>query len=199
MIGDGSEKQERTFEALRRGSLALPQLRAWTNDLVARHAAEARPIAGRGFPRLSQYFPDDLLQRTLAVNVTRVPFPPLSSEFGLSELAELEHMSFSAITFAGMIFAHTSVTAEATFFHEMVHVVQWNTLGVDDFMLTSGAGLVECGYAHSPFEALTYDLQHQFERGAALPDLVQRIAEHAVQTRAWAAHFYQRLGVPIGG
>jgi hypothetical protein len=191
-------KREQMTDALRRGSAALPSVRAWTQDLVARHAAAARPVADRAFPRLPDYFPEDLLRTTSVVTVTRVPFPPLSSEFGLSELAELEHMSFSAITFAGMIFAHTSVAAEATFFHEMVHVVQWKVLGIDDFILTSGAGLVECGYAQSPFEAFTYDLQHQFERGVTMSSLVQTITDHAIQTRAWAADLYQRLGVPIG-
>ena len=57
---------------------------------------------------------------------------------------------------------------------------------------------MECGYAQSPFEAFTYDLQRQFDQGAAIPDLVGRITEHAIQTRAWAADYYQRVGTPIG-
>jgi len=197
-MNDEAAKKERTIDALRRGSRALPALRAWTADLLAQHAGAASSVAERGFARLSDYFPADVLKETQVVSVTRVPFPPLSAGFGLPELVELEHMSFSAITWAGVIFVHASVTAESTYFHELVHAVQWRTLGTDDYLLTCGVGLVECGYAQSPFEAFTFDLQRQFDRGVAMPDLARRITDHALQTRAWAADFYQRLGTPIG-
>ena len=190
-------KREQTMDALRRGSAAVPSLRAWVIDLVARHA-DARSVADRGFPRLPDYFPGDVLRATRVVSVSRVPFPPLATQFGLPELSEMERMPFSAITWANTIFVHTSVTSEATYFHELVHAVQWSVLGSDDYMLTCGVGLVECGYAQSPFEAFTYDLQRQFDQGAAIPDLVGRITEHAIQTRAWAADYYQRVGTPIG-
>src|SRR5690242_17658033 len=116
---ENAGKRERTIEVLRRGSRALPALRAWTADLLAQHAHAARPIAERGFSRLAEYFPPAVLNETLLVSVQRVPFPPLSTQFDLPELVELEHMSFSAITFAGVIFAHASVTAESTYFHEL--------------------------------------------------------------------------------
>jgi hypothetical protein len=190
-------KREQTMDTLRRGGAAVPGIRAWVSDLVARHA-NAPSVADRGFARLPDYFPGEVLHETRVVSVSRVPFPPLSTEFGLPELAEMERMPFSAITWANIVFVHTSVTSEATYFHELVHAVQWSVLGIDDYMLTCGVGLVECGFAQSPFEAFTYDVQRQFENGVAMPDLVGRVTEHARQTRAWAADFYQRLGTPIG-
>jgi hypothetical protein len=188
---------QRTIDALRRGIRSMPDIRQWIEDLVERHAAAAAPVAARRVPRLGEYFSADLLAATRVVSVNRVPFPPLSTAYGLPELAELESMPFSAITWADMMFVHTSVMSEATYFHEMVHAVQWRVLGVDDYVMTCGVGLVELGYAQSPFEAFTYDMQHQFERGVALPDLEGTIRDHAIQTRAWAADYYRRSGVPI--
>ena len=61
---------------------------------------------------------------------------------------------------------------ESTHFHELVHVVQWARLGVDNFLLAYGVGLLQFGYQESPLERMAYSLQHDFERGAPAQDLV---------------------------
>lgn len=55
--------------------------------------------------------------------------------------------------------------------------MQWSRLGVDNFLLAYGVGLLQYGYGYeqSPLEQMAYRLQLEFERGAPLPQLVPRI------------------------
>jgi hypothetical protein len=48
--------------------------------------------------------------------------------------------------------------------HELVHVVQWSRLGVDNFLLSCGLGLLQFGYE-----------QQLFDRGSVPNDLVRII------------------------
>ncbi len=47
--------------------------------------------------------------------------------------------------------------------------VPWERLGVDDFLLAYGAGLMQFGYRNSPLEKMAYFLQSGFDRGV-LPE-----------------------------
>ena len=60
-------------------------------------------------------------------------------------------------------------------FHELVHVVQWEHLGPEKFLLAYGAGLVRFGYERSPLEQMAYVFQANFERGFSLPHLSSEI------------------------
>jgi len=162
---------------------ALPGVRAWIGGLRREYAEAGEPVAALGFPRLPDYFSSDVLHAARVVTVTKIPFPPIG-DLGLIELVDLTQMALSGVTYDDLIFVHQSLRTERVHFHELVHAVQWRTLGVDRFLLTYGAGVIERGYAHSPLEAIAYDLQSGFDRGVALPDLESRIAAHARDTAA---------------
>jgi len=162
---------------------ALPTVRTWIDSLRVQYAGAGQPAASLGFPRLADYFPDAVLQSARVVTVAKVPFPPIV-DMGLTEFADLSQMALSGVTYDDLVFVHQSLRTERVHFHELVHVVQWRTLGVDRFLLTYGAGVLEHGYAHSPLEAITYDLQSDFDRGVAMPDLEARVAAHARETAA---------------
>jgi hypothetical protein len=124
-----------------------------------------------------------VLQTTRTVTVARIPFPPIV-ELGLDELAGLMELGLAAVTFDDLIFVHQSLCTERVHFHELVHVLQWRALGVDRFMLTYGAGVIDHGYAHSPLEAIAYDLQSQIDRGLQVAELESTVAQHAIETAA---------------
>lgn len=67
--------------------------------------------------------------------------------------------------------------SEELHFHELVHVVQWARLGVDNFLLAYGLGLLLSGYAQSPLEQMAYELQRHFELGTAPQELVRIIEQ----------------------
>lgn len=160
---------------------ALPAVRTWMSSIRAEYLPQSLPVAALAFPGLPGYFSDAVLQSARVVTVTKIPFPPIL-DLGLIEFADMSRMALSGVTYDDLIFVHRSLHTERIHFHELVHFVQWRTLGVDRFLLTYGLGVIERGYAHSPLEALAYDLQSQFDRGVPLPDLESLIAGHAQDT-----------------
>jgi hypothetical protein len=157
---------------------ALPQVRAWIDQLLATHEASARNVSTLGFNRLASCYPADLLERARVVSVERTPFPPVS-QFGLPEFAQLQTRRFEGITFRNTFFVVRGRESESLHFHELVHVVQWSRLGVDNFLLSYGLGLLQFGYEQSPLEQMAYSLQQLFERGSVPNDLV-----HIIETGA---------------
>ena len=148
---------------------ALPAVREWIQETLEENRDRAVPVINLGFPRLGNVFPLDLLSRAKAVVVTgRVPFPPLS-RMGLPEFAQMETMPMEGVTYKDTFFVNHLHQTESLHFHELVHVVQWERLGVDEFLLAYGAGLMQFGYRNSPLEQMAYGLQDEFEH-RNLPD-----------------------------
>ena len=143
----------------------------WIDQYLAAHAAYARAVSTLGLTRLEACFPQELVARAKVVSVEQVPFPPVE-KFGLPELAGMQHMSFDGMTFKDTFFLRQGQISEALHFHEMVHVVHWARLGVDNFILAYGLGLISFGYERSPPEQMAYNLQRSFELGSAPPNLV---------------------------
>jgi len=176
-----------------RMTIALPRVQAWIEDLIAEHTPRASAAADAGFPRLREYFGDEVLRELKVVSVKRIPVVPLTG-FGLPEFAAVEHMAVSGITYRGMCFLHESMMSESTCFHELVHALQWKTLGWN-FLIVYGIGLVEFGYARSPLEAAAFDYQRMFERGERVPDLAGLVASSSLDADRRAGEYLRLHGV----
>jgi hypothetical protein len=106
----------------------------------------ATSVIKKPYYRLKKVLPADLLGRTDVVVVSgKVPFPPLS-RMGLPEFLQMENMSLAGITYRNTFFIDHRHQTESLFFHELVHVVQWERLCVDNFLLAYGVGLLQYGY-----------------------------------------------------
>jgi hypothetical protein len=105
-----------------------------------------------------------------------VPFPPVE-KYGLPEFTPMQQMDFDGITFKDTFFIKKGRASEALHFHELVHVVQWSRLGVDNFLLAYGLGLHLFGYDKSPLELMAYTLQHDFDLGTPPKELVRVIEQ----------------------
>lgn len=171
-------------DLLQRFYAALPGLRAWIDRLLEVHAGRARTVRSLGFARLAASFPAELLERAKVVAVDPVPFPPLDT-LGLHEFASFQRMPAEGITFRDTFFVRPGGQSESLCFHELVHVVQWSTLGVEKFLLTYGFGLLSFGYRASPLERMAYDLQRAFDEGSPPPGLVDLIEQwtHTIWTQ----------------
>lgn len=176
----------------------LPRAHKWVDAIHAEHAAHAMSVAQAGFLRLPLYFPESVLNDTRVVRVKKVPFPPFSKG-GLPELAMLEQMPISAITFVDLIFVHEDMATEGTHAHELCHAVQIRTLGMDDYLLSYVVGAVQHGYAKNPFEITAFDLQSLLERDVPMADAIARIRSEALLAREWAVELFSRHDVPMGG
>jgi hypothetical protein len=159
-------------DVIRRLHIALPHIREWIDRYLAAHSNDAKQVSTLGFKRLAICFPASLLERAKVVSVDRTPFPPVE-KFGLPELASPQHMPAAGITFKDTFFIQRGgESLEGLHFHELVHVVQWARLGVDDFLLAYGLGLYQCGYEQSPLEEMAFSLQRRFEADRLPNDLV---------------------------
>ena len=114
------------------------------------------------------------------VAVERVPVPPLTA-IGLPEFSDFEHGDYAGITFKDTYFVRaTEINNESLHFHELVHVVQWVYLGVDNFLLAYAAGLVANGYRTSPLEAMAYDLQAYFDQNGEPCDVESEVRNNLI-------------------
>ena len=161
---------------IQRFHAALPRVRQWIDAFLGDHADQARTVQSLGFKQLALCFPRELLEHTKVVKVARVPFPPVE-RFGLPEFASMQQMQFAGITFKDTFFLQHGQSSESLHFHELVHVVQWARLGVDNFLLGYGLGLIQHGYEQSPLEQMAYTLQRSFENGTLPEHLVRHIEE----------------------
>ncbi len=161
-------------EMIREYVSAAPALKAWIEELLETRGSEAVQVSKLGFSRLPHYFPDDFLERAKAVSTSEIPFPPLG-RLGLPELSVLEQMPVAGITFKNTFFMGHLHRTETLCFHELIHVAQWERLGVDRFLLAYGVGLVRHGYEQSPLERMAYRLQKEFEQKNAPRDLMKEI------------------------
>jgi hypothetical protein len=163
------------MELIRKFHHTLPVVREWIEITLENHRDNAIPVVNLSFSRLNGMFPAELLAKARVVVVNgAVPFPPLS-RLGLSEFSEMENMQMAGITYKDTFFVNHLHQTESLHFHELVHVVQWERLGVDNFLLAYGAGLMQFGYQNSPLEKMAYSLQAGFDSGRLAGDIVKLI------------------------
>jgi hypothetical protein len=165
-------------DLIKRFSIALPQIRGWIYSLLNDYTKQAFAVSTKGFKKLPNYFPEELLKHTKVVMVQHVPFPPVDL-FNLPELAPVQNMHFIGITFKNTFFLQKDQISESLCFHELVHTIQLERLGVDNFLLAYGIGLIQFGYESSPLEEIAYGLQHDFDKGKTIPNLVHFVEMHS--------------------
>lgn len=164
-------------DIIQRLNFALPAVRSWIEKTLEDHKHNGVPVITLGFSRLEKVFSSDLLKRAKVIAVTeKIPYPPVSS-MGLPELQQMETTPFSGITFKDTFFVREDMMhSESIHFHELVHVVQWDQLGVNNFLLAYAAGLIQFGYENSPFEQMAYKLQRDLDSdnlSTGLEDLIR--------------------------
>lgn len=130
------------------------------------YSARAVPL---GFTELwSRFFPQIDLDRirVLQPGLERVPNPPFYPELeklGFTDLIQFNLMA--AITFDDIVVFHEPLTPQLIF-HELVHVVQYRLLGVDEFARLYVRGYLQSGYQGTPLEICAYQLDGRFIMGS---------------------------------
>jgi hypothetical protein len=160
----------------------LPLAVDWIDHTLAAHAREARPVASLGFKRLPGFYSSRFLEQAKVVAVDRVPVPPLE-ELYLHDVGASWCDDCAGITFKDTYFVKAEyVDNESLHFHELVHAVQWEYLGVEKFLLTYAEGLATKGYLGSPLEAMAYELQDYFDWGGKPCDVEAIVRQALVHT-----------------
>jgi len=141
-----------------------------------------RPL-GRALPdiaiaQLSLYFEEPLLHEVRLVSVPALENPPFLEDyqaiFTEKAIPSLDFTAMAGITFVDTILLVDRFLAEsatALIFHELVHAVQYELLGLEKFVELYILGWVNQGfnYAAIPLEMDAYELQNRYEADPTQP------------------------------
>lgn len=149
----------------------LPLVEEWINHLLKHSSTQSIPLHSFNFRRLPSYFSSATIDSAKVVLVDEIPVPPLF-DFGLQELKDFEAGDYAGITYLDTYFIkRESEKDESLHFHELVHVVQWQMLGLQKFLLLYGAGIIQDGYRESPLEKMAYNYQRRFQDSLEIFDV----------------------------
>jgi hypothetical protein len=141
-------------------------------------APSGQPIAAAHEQPLIPFFSIGLLRNVRVAQRVRVPNPPFYAELvkiGFTNLPSFTNMD--AITFVDVLAFQVEVTT-STLFHELVHVVQYEQLGLVAFAERYVRGFLQSGsYRGIPLEVNAYQLQVRFASNPARPFSVQAEVE----------------------
>jgi len=154
----------------------LPTVRNWIDNHLSNYTSQAKKVFEFNFPRISRYYSKEILKKANVVEVDRVEMIPLR-QLGISGFGDFENLNAIGVTFIDTYFINRLYArSESLHFHELVHICQWNYLGVDRFLLLYGLGLMQHGYKRSPLEEQAYTLQARFENFEEPFDVESQVA-----------------------
>jgi hypothetical protein len=160
---------------------------SYIREQRARYHPDAVPLT---FSELwSRFFSAIDLERIRAVTagaspspglepVERVPNPPFYAQLETLGFTGLPNFStMAAISFEDVVVFHDPLTPQLIF-HELVHLVQYRLLGVDEFARLYVRGYLHGGYEGTPLEICAYELDGRFIMGSVGFDV-------EAEVRAW--------------
>lgn len=170
---------------LSRYAAFVPTILNWIRLTLATRDGEKLSVASFTFKRLPRYFSSETLNSASVVITNHLPRPPFSL-LGLTEFATFETQPMSAITYLDTYFLDPNVSNdESVHFHELAHVVQWQVLGPNNFLLLYAAGLAEFGYLESPLEAMAYDHQRRFDAREPPYSVEEEVSKQTLVLKDW--------------
>ncbi len=145
----------------------IQQVAAYIEQQRQMYRPGAAPLIMSHKTAMRPFFPEPVLDSTRLVVLAgqRVNNPPFYSElikigFEPASLPDFAHMA--AITFVDTVVSHEPFT-NRLLFHEFVHVVQYEKLGVAEFAAKYVRGFLRGGsYEAIPLEMNAYELDARF-------------------------------------
>lgn len=141
----------------------------WIRTERERHYPGALPISVRDRSWLSEFFPEDLLDRARVATVAGFENPEFFSlfeEYGEPRPFDLRQARGMALIDTILIArtASESSTRDRLLFHELVHLMQYEVLGLDVYMEGYVEGWAQSGrrYRGIPHEQQAFELSSRF-------------------------------------
>jgi hypothetical protein len=125
----------------------------------------AHPLDGKERTAVQMYFPPKVLEHTLVViaDPLPIPDPPLASIARRLGFHFPRPSTVEAITFDNVI-ASRKPLSPSVLFHELVHTVQYQSLGLGGFARRYTQGFLETGdYYRIPLERCAFHLQFRYQ------------------------------------
>jgi hypothetical protein len=148
----------------------------WIESQRVQHRVHADPLPDTTLAALSGFFEKGTLDRTRIRHVPSIENPPFYKEFEeAGEAFPLDFTVWAAITFGDVILVNGEQVpgppSHSVVFHEMVHVVQYDELGIHEFARRYVTPFVQSrfNYMSIPLESVAFDLQGRFEERSGDP------------------------------
>jgi len=154
----------------------LQKFEEWLFQQRRIHLIKARALSNEEKLRLNRYFEKRILGLTRIASVNRISNPEFYDELRRREIPiPVDFTSAAGFTLIDCVLLRRDLGSISTLFHEMVHVVQFDLLGVKKLIELYLADLMKKGYQNVLFERQAYDLTAKFTRGESF--LVRKILE----------------------
>jgi hypothetical protein len=150
----------------------IQQVAAYIESQRQAYRDKATPLDQNQKATFAPFFPQSVLDsaRILVLNDERVSNPPFYPELatmGFPPGSLPDFTVMGAITFVDTIVSHGPIS-NRTLFHELVHVVQYEKLGLTDFAAKYVKGFLTGGsYNAIPLERNAYELDARFAEAPA--------------------------------
>jgi hypothetical protein len=145
----------------------------WIRSQRVHHTALSRSLPDTTRKALRGYFEPETIDRARFRRVPGIDNPAFYAEFErVGEAIPLDFSSWAAITFGDVILVNDSLVPtpppHSVVFHEMVHLVQYDVLGIEEFSRRYVHRLAQTRFEYMsiPLETEAFDLQGRFERSA---------------------------------
>jgi hypothetical protein len=161
--------------------------RQWVAQQRMAYRDRGQELSREAAAEFSRYFAPDLLKQVRIALVPAVDNPAFLEEyrslFTIFRVPLLDFSSMAGITFVDTILLTTGAVGRdlhPLVFHELVHAVQYDILGLDKFVEHFINGWVNQGfnYAAIPLEMDAYELQNRYESN---PDEAFDVQEEVAQ------------------
>ena len=152
------------FDELKSG--LIQKFEEWLYQQREIRLTEARPLSSQERLRLEGYFEKRILDLTRVVIVDQIPNPAFYDK--LRERGMPIPMDFTSavgFTLIDCVLLRKGFGSISTLFHEMVHVVQTDLLGVKRLLELYLSDLAKNGYQNVLFERQAYYLTTKFTQG----------------------------------
>lgn len=162
----------------------MRQIAAYISLQHQTYRRRAMPLDRNQKEAMEPFFPASTLDsaRVLVLSSERVSNPPFYGELlhmGFDRAILPDFMGMAAITFVDTVVSHEPFT-DRLLFHELVHVVQYQKLGLEGFAVRYVNGFLGGGsYEAIPLEMNAHELDARF---AAAPTRVFSVAD---EVQAW--------------
>lgn len=157
---------------------AIQQVSAYIEGQRESFARMAVPLSHDQKTVMRDFFPKTALEsaRIIVLAGKRVGNPPFYAELmkmGFDARSLPDFAEMAAITFVDTVVSHVSFTS-GLLFHELVHVVQYEKLGLMDFAAKYVRGFLNGGsYWAIPLEANAHELDGRFATAPTKPFSVE--------------------------
>jgi len=154
----------------------LNKIEQWIDQTNAKHK-DQRHSCDRFTDDFKGYYPESFLKQAYYVVLDEIPkinFPELR-QFGFGDLMD---MDANGITYKDTYYiTPNGINNLRLHFHELVHVVQWEKLGAQNFITRYMSEIQNCGYTDAPLEKMAYALDARFSNKGEIIDVLNFVSE----------------------